>query len=369
MRCEQDAPEGGWVAVVGARPNFVKLAPLVRAARSAGRELRWVHTGQHEAPSLARALWRDLDLPAPAAVLAHVPPGPRRAETMARALAEPLARLDPALVVVLGDVDSTVAGALAARALKRPLAHVEAGLRSFERGLSEERNRRRVDRLSDLLHASEPAASLQLRREGFAPTAVHDAGNVLADALAWARPRLAERAGVLRRGLAARGYGVVTLHRAANVDDGERLERFALALARVAERLPLVFPLHPRTAARLGADARRRLRRAGVRLVEPQPYLRFVGLLRDAALAITDSGGLPVEASLLGVPCVTLRARYEHRLTLTHGTNTLAGADPRRLASGVERALTSRASSRPRPAAWDGQAARRIVARWRRLCP
>ncbi len=364
MPRELGDPAGGWVAVVGARPNFVKLAPLVRAARGVGRELRWVHTAQHEAPELTRALWRDLELTAPAVVLPHVPPGPRRAETMARALAEPLARLDPGLVVVVGDVDSTVAGALAARALGRPLAHVEAGLRSFERGLPEERNRRRVDRLSDLLHASEPAAAVQLRREGFAAKAVHQAGNVLADAIRWALPRLAPRSGVLRRGLPERGYGVVTLHRGANVDDRERLERFAQALARVAQHLPLAFPLHPRTAARLGAGARRRLAQAGVCLVAPQPYRRFIALLRESALAITDSGGLPVEASLLGVPCVTLRSRYENQLTLTHGTNRLAGADPRRLAASVSQALSSGTALRARPPAWDGQAARRIVTRW-----
>lgn len=352
------------MAVAGARPNFVKLAPLVAAARAAGRRLRWVHTGQHASPALARALWRELGLPAPVTALAHVPPGPRRAERMAAALVPVLAGLDPSLVVVVGDVDSTVAGALAARRLGLPLAHVEAGLRSGERGLPEERNRRRVDRLAQLLHASEPSAVAHLRREGVPAARIHLAGNVVADALAHVRPALPSRVRGVGPGLVPGGYGVVTLHRAAAVDVPSRLARTVQALCRLAGQRPWVFPVHPRTARALGRPARRALQKAGVRLVAPLGHRDFLALLRDAAVVVTDSGGVPVEASLLGVPCVTLRARYEHRLTLTHGTNRLCGADARRLPAAVAAALAQVPARRRRAPAWDGQAARRIVARW-----
>lgn len=356
------------MAVVGTRPNFVKLAPLVAAARAAGRRLRWVHTGQHESPALSRALWRELCLPAPVAVLEHVPPGRRRAERMATALVPVLAGLDPSLVVVVGDVDSTVAGALAARRLGLPLAHVEAGLRSGERGLPEERNRRRVDRLAQMLHASEPSAVAHLRREGVPAAHIHLAGNVVADALADARRTLPARARGVGAGLVPRGYGVVTLHRAASVDAPARLARTVQVLCGLARQRPWVFPVHPRTARGLGAAARRALGRAGVRVVAPLGRRDFLALLRDAAVVVTDSGGVPVEASLLGVPCVTLRARYEHRLTLTHGSNVLAGADARRLPAAVARALgrPRRRPCGPRRASpcWDGRAAGRIVGHW-----
>ncbi|MFM8979848.1 MAG: UDP-N-acetyl glucosamine 2-epimerase [Planctomycetia bacterium] len=356
--------------MAGTRPNLVKLAPLVAAAAAAGRVLRWVHTGQHVDPAMARALWRELGLPAPAAVLEHVPPGPRRAERMAAALVPVLAALEPALVVVVGDVDSTVAGALAARRLQLPLAHVEAGLRSGERGLPEERNRRRVDRLAGLLHASEPSAVAHLRREGAAAARIPLAGNVVADALAAVRRTLPARPRGVGGPLVPGGYGVVTLHRAAAVDTPARLARTVAVLCRLARDLPWVFPVHPRTARALGAPARRALARAGVRQVAPLGHRDFLALLRDAAVVVTDSGGVPVEASLLGVPCVTLRARYEHRLTLTHGTNRLCGADARRLPAAVARALARPAGGarrpRPRPDAWDGRAAGRIVAHWLR---
>lgn len=346
---------------MGARPNFVKLAPLLRAAR--GR-LRWIHTGQHESPALAQRLWRELGLTAPAASLAHVPPGPRRAERMAQHLLEPLARLAPKLVVVVGDVDSTVAGALAAKRLGIPLAHVEAGLRTHERGLPEERNRKRVDRLSDLLHTSEPSATAALRREGVPAWRIHEAGNVMADALDWALPRLPDRLPRAVRGIPYNGYALVTLHRAANVDDENRLRRLVDALLVLALDQPLVFPVHPRTARRVPAFMRRSLPRMGLHMIEPLSYLDMLATLRLAMFVVTDSGGVPVEASLLDVPCVTVRARYEHQLTLTHGTNVLSGADPRRLAAAVSRALDREPSGDLRPPAWDGRAAERCVDRW-----
>ena len=354
------------MAVVGARPNFVKLAPLIAAAARRGRRLAWIHTGQHEDARLTRALWRDLRLPAPAEITTHERPGPKRAERMARRLLAPLAALRPALVAVVGDVDSTVAGALAAKRLRLPLAHVEAGLRCGDRRMPEERNRVRVDRLSDLLHASEPSAARALRDEGFPRAAIHLAGNVMADALAGARERLRfpKREGLWR--LRGTPFGVITLHRAANVDDVRRLVPMLGALTTVAHEVPLVLPVHPRTEKWMGEN-RRELRKQGLRLVSPLGYLEFLGLVAQARVVLTDSGGLPLECSLLGVPCITLRSRYEHTLTLTHGTNRLAGADPRRIPGVVRAALAAPRTPRPLPPAWDGHAAERIVARWERM--
>lgn len=352
--------------MAGARPNLVKLAPLARAARAAGRALPWVHTGQHLDAALARDLARDVGVEPPVQTLAHVPPAPGRARSMALALGPVLAALRPSLVVVVGDVDSTLAGALAARRLGLPLAHVEAGLRSWDRSMPEERNRVRVDALSDLLHVSEPAAARLLRREGVATARIHRAGNVVADQLAWARPRLRWPQAPWARGLTPGAYGLVTLHRPSNVDDPERLARWLNALAQVARDLPLVFPVHPRTRARLGAAGARRMVAAGVRLAPALLHLPFLALVQQARLVLTDSGGVPLEASLLGVPCLTLRPRYEQGLTQSHGTNRLVGGDPRRLPAAVLSALARSPQSRPRGAvpAWDGHAAERIVVRW-----
>ena len=352
------------MAVAGARPNFVKLAPLVRAAEAAGRRLAWIDAGQHTDPRLTRLFWDELGLPAPQGHATHEPPGRGRAERMAHGLVPLLGAARPSLVVVVGDVDAAVGGALAASRLGVPIAHVEAGLRCFDRRLPEERNRVRVDALSAHLHVPEPAAARLLEREGVPPRRIHRAGNVLADAVRWARPRLRlPRAAWARRFAAARGI-LVTLHRGGNVDDVARLRRFAAALVDLARERSLVFPVHPRTARGLGGATRRGLTRAGVALVEPLGYLEFLGLLTEASLAVTDSGGLPVEASLLAVPCLTLRARYEHTLTLSHGTNRLIGSDPRRLPAAAREALATPLSPRPSPPAWDGQASDRCVERW-----
>jgi UDP-N-acetylglucosamine 2-epimerase (non-hydrolysing) len=351
------------VAVAGARPNFVKLAPLVAAARAAGRELPWVHTGQHADAAMARDLWEDLRLPEPVATLGVRPPGARRAERMAKDLVPVLGALRPSMVAVIGDVDSTVAGALAARTLGIRLAHVEAGLRSFERGLPEERNRVRVDALSDRLHCPEPAAAALLLREGRARAEVRMDGNVLADALLAARARIDAAGTHEAMGLAAGSYVVVTLHRQATVDDPARLARWMESLRAAARERPVVFPVHPRTRRALP----RRPRAPGLRLVDPMPWTAFLGLVAHAAAVVTDSGGLQVETSLLAVPCWTARARTEHGLTLTHGTNRLLGADPRRVPRALADSARVPAAPAPRrPRAWDGRAASRIVADWLR---
>lgn len=350
---------GPWIAVAGARPNYVKLGPLVRAARAAGRRLAWVDTGQHRAAAMSAAMARDLALPAPVARLPRVRAGAGRVGRMATVLERVLAPRRPALVVALGDVDSTVAAALAAWRLDLPLAHVEAGLRSGERDLPEERNRRLVDALSDRLYVPEPGARVHLAGEGVPARSVRSPGNVMADALRWARPEIRARQERARARL-PEGYVVVTLHRQANVDDPRRLAGWMRALGTVARERPVVFPVHPRTRRRLG----RRPPPAGLRLTAPRPWLDFLALVAGAAAVVTDSGGLQVEAALLGVPCVTARERTEHTLTLRCGGNRLAGADPRRLPRILARALAAGPPGGALPRAWGGRAAERIVADW-----
>jgi UDP-N-acetylglucosamine 2-epimerase (non-hydrolysing) len=290
---------------------------------------------------------------------------------MAARLGPALLRLAPSLVVVLGDVDSTVAGALAARRCGIPLAHVEAGLRCRDPRMPEERNRVLVDALADRLHVPERSGLDHLAREGVPRRRIRLEGNVMADALAWARPRL--DAGPRRRirGLARGPYVVATLHRQANVDEAGRLEAWTRAFAAAAREIPVVLPLHPRTRRRLGTAAVRTLERRGVCVSPPLGYLDFLALVRRARAVVTDSGGLQVETSLLGVPCVTLRRRTEHVLTLTHGTNRLASDEPRRLGAALRAALEAPAGPRRRrlPRVWDGHAAERIVAGWLRGVP
>jgi UDP-N-acetylglucosamine 2-epimerase (non-hydrolysing) len=355
---------GPWVAVVGTRPNYVKVAPLIRAAARRGRELLWIDTGQHTDAALTRLMARDLGVPPPLARVRGRARSQGRIAHLSERLAAHYRRVAPSLVVALGDVDSTLAAGLAAWRLDLPLVHVEAGLRSYEREMPEERNRVCVDHISDRLYLTEASARENLRAEGIPRARQRLPGNVMADALREARP-LIEAAAARIEDLPTEAFGVVTLHRQANVDDPRRLQAYVDSFCRLARERPLWFPVHPRTEARLAALGERdRLEAAGVRLLAPLPYLAFLGLVSRAAVVVTDSGGLQVEAALLGTPCVTARRRTEHPLTLSHGGNVLAGSDPRRLAAAVRRAWGSAAFPTRRPRAWDGHAADRIVEDW-----
>ncbi len=354
---------GPWIAVAGTRPNYVKLAPLVRAAKAAGRKLQWIDTGQHTARALSRDMAADLKLPAPVVRLRA--PRTQRVPRLAERIGAELEARRPSLVVVVGDVDSTLAAALAAYRLDLPLAHVEAGLRSFERDMPEERNRVLVDHMSDRLYLSEPMAEENLRREGVARARIRKPGNVMADALHLFRPQIDRAAERWRKRTWGAPYVVATLHRQANVDDPRRLSAYAERLAAYAGGMPVVFPVHPRTRKRLAAlGLLPALKRDGVRVGPPRPYLDFLGLVSESAFVITDSGGLQVEAALLGVPCVTARRRTEHQLTVAYGGNVVAGTDPRRLSGAVNRVLARNPADFRRPRAWDGRAAERIVADW-----
>jgi UDP-N-acetylglucosamine 2-epimerase (non-hydrolysing) len=347
--------------VAGARPNFMKIAPLLRELRMRGRlEASLVHTGQHYDPEMSDQYFRDLGIPEPEVNLGvgsgtH---GEQTAEVLRR-IERVLAGAPPDAVVVVGDVNSTLAASLAAAKLGVPVAHVEAGLRSFDPSMPEEINRRLTDALCRWLFITEPAAEANLLREGIDPARIHFVGNVMIDTLRQHLER-ARGLGVLARlGLEPRGYGVLTLHRPSNVDDPERLARLFGVLEEIHRELPIVFPVHPRTAAALREGLRGRELR--LRTLPPQGYLEFLGLMADARLVLTDSGGIQEETTVLGVPCLTLRDNTERPITLSRGTNRLVGSDPATIRLEVRKILDGAAPRGQTPEFWDGRAAARIA--------
>ncbi|MDX1502287.1 MAG: UDP-N-acetylglucosamine 2-epimerase (non-hydrolyzing) [Thermoanaerobaculia bacterium] len=350
--------------VVGARPNFVKAAPVVSAARAdGGFRVRLVHTGQHYDAALSSEIFRDLELPEPDLHLG-VGSGSHAAQT-----AEVMVRLEPVLqeeapdgLVVFGDVNSTLAAAITAAKLEIPIAHVEAGLRSFDDTMPEEINRRLTDVISRWLFATEESAVANLRREGHAGERVFLVGNTMIDSLERHRRRAREKLPELRRRLrlGESAYAVLTLHRPSNVDDAVALDGLLAAFERIGSRLPVLFPVHPRTRARL--EGRPAGGGPGLRLLEPLSYLDFLALMDGARLVLTDSGGIQEETTALGVPCLTLRDNTERPATVELGTNRLVGNDPARILSAVDEEL---AKPFPRPSSppplWDGRAAGRIL--------
>jgi UDP-N-acetylglucosamine 2-epimerase (non-hydrolysing) len=353
--------------VVGARPNFMKAAPVLAALRAQRPEwdIRLIHTGQHYDERLSDLFFRQLGLPAPDVNLG-VGSGTHTTQTarVMLALEDYFSAGRPDLLMVFGDVNSTLAAALVASKLGVALAHVEAGLRSFDREMPEEINRLLTDAVADLLFVTEPEAVQNLQREGCAPEKIHFAGNTMIDSL------LAHRAAALALGMPGKlkvqsgRYIVVTLHRPSNVDGREGLTAIMKALQLLAAEAPVIFPVHPRTAARLRDwGLWEPAAQAGVRLEEPLGYLEFIGLMAEAGCVLTDSGGVQEETTVLRVPCVTLRRNTERPITVTGGTNILAGDDPQQAAGEVRRAL---AGERPAPPAapegWDGRAGERIAA-------
>lgn len=353
------------VNIVGARPNLMKIAPLMEVMRrTPGVDPILVHTGQHYDERMSELFFRELEIPAPDHYLGvgsgtHAQ---QTAQVMVRL--EPLFKeLRPDLVLVVGDVNSTLAAALVASKLGILLAHVEAGLRSFDRSMPEEVNRIVTDALSDLLFTTERGAMENLRREGIAEEKVHFVGNVMIDTLLRHRERAEELDVPGSFGVPPGAYAVVTLHRPSNVDTPEALAGMVDVVAGVAERLPVVFPVHPRTRSRL-ADAGLLARleaEPAVRLTEPLGYLEFLGLLAGARIVLTDSGGVQEETTILGVPCLTLRENTERPVTITHGTNRLVGTDPARILAAVDETLAAPRPEGRRPELWDGRAAERIV--------
>jgi len=348
-------------AVVGARPNFVKIAPIMAELRLyPDVAATLVHTGQHYDRNMSETFFRDLDIPEPDLNL-NVGPGTaavQMAEIMLR-LAPVFERDRPDVVLVVGDVTSTVAAALVAAKMGIAVAHVEAGLRSFDRTMPEEINRLLTDAVADYCFTTEPSAEENLAREGVPPARIHHVGNVMIDSLFRCRDRASASTIIERLGLTRRGYVVLTLHRPSNVDDPATLAQTLAALAPIRADVPVVFPVHPRTAARLGSGAPDTL--AGLRLVDPLPYLDFVQLMANAACVATDSGGIQEETTALGVPCMTLRKNTERPITITDGTNRLVGTDAGKIAAGWTQVRAGRWPAGRLPELWDGKAAARIV--------
>ena len=343
--------------VVGARPNFMKLAPVHRALQARGIAQAVVHTGQHYDAAMSQVFFDQLGLPPPDVNLG-VGSGSHAEQTAAVLSKFEKVALErrPDWVVVYGDVNSTMAASLVCSKIGIRVAHVEAGLRSFDRRMPEEINRLVTDQIADLLFTPSEDADLHLRREGIAPEKIRRVGNVMIDTLVRCLPLLAN----VSPGPVAPPFALVTLHRPSNVDDPATLAPLLQCLGRISARLPVVFPVHPRSAARIGAlPGFQRPER--LHLIEPLGYLEFLAMERRATVVITDSGGVQEETTYLGVPCLTLRENTERPVTVTLGTNLLIGFDYGRLEEEANRALAGSFKKGTVPPLWDGRAAERIA--------
>jgi UDP-N-acetylglucosamine 2-epimerase (non-hydrolysing) len=342
--------------VVGARPNFMKVAPVLRALKtSPGVVQTLIHTGQHYDINMSEVFFPQLGMPAPDVNLAI------GSGTHAKQTAEIMTRLEPVIgerkpdvVLVYGDVNSTLATALVCAKLGVRVGHVEAGLRSFDRTMPEEINRLVTDQLADLLFTPSEDGDANLRREGISPEKIFRVGNVMIDSLVRLLPVARQKT---RDGLPDR-YALVTLHRPANVDDGDTLKRILQSLLDVNQELAVIFPAHPRTRKRIADFG---LNPGQLLLLDPLPYVDFLGLQCGATVIITDSGGIQEESTYLGVPCLTMRENTERPITVSLGTNVLVGRDPQKLRAEVARVMAGKAKRGIVPPLWDGKAGQRIA--------
>jgi UDP-N-acetylglucosamine 2-epimerase (non-hydrolysing) len=352
--------------VVGARPNFMKIAPILSAAaRRPDVRCSLLHTGQHYDEKMSTLFFTELGLPQPDVYLG-IGSGSHAVQTARVMIAfdETLDQQPTDVVLVVGDVNSTLACALVASKRGIRVAHVEAGLRSGDRAMPEEINRILTDQISDYLFTTERTAEDHLRAEGIPASRIHFVGNVMIDTLLAHRERARQSDILARLDLRPREYAVCTLHRPSNVDTPEAAENTVCALERLAQRLPVVLPMHPRTRAkmaqfglapRIGEDRQ-------VRVIEPVGYLEFLGLMDQARLVFTDSGGIQEETTALGVPCLTFRNNTERPITVTEGTNRLVGTDPDAVAAALDDLLAGKSLAGRIPELWDGKAAERILA-------
>ncbi|MEO5371433.1 MAG: UDP-N-acetylglucosamine 2-epimerase (non-hydrolyzing) [Magnetococcus sp. DMHC-1] len=381
------SPARPLLCVVGARPNFMKMAAILPALQQPPDPLpvRLVHTGQHYDAAMKEAFFVQLGIPEPDDDLG-VGSGSHAVQT-----AEIMKRFEPVIdqwhpraVLVVGDVNSTLACALVATKKGVPVIHVEAGLRSFDRTMPEEINRILTDQIADLLFTTEKEADAQLRREGIHPDRIYFAGNVMIDTLLRILPRVPDPATILgtlpgghafmassevpsdrhdSESLVPGSHGIVTLHRPANVDDPRILARLLDCLGEVSRDIPLIFPMHPRTANQIRVQGLLdRLQKQRVLPTPPLGYVEMLGLVARARLVLTDSGGLQEETTALGVPCLTLRDNTERPITVQQGTNTLVGNNPEKIRAGVAEILAGGGKKGHVPELWDGQAALRIAA-------
>lgn len=349
--------------VAGARPNFMKVAPTMAAlGERDGIRQALVHTGQHYDENMSQVFFEQLGLPEPDVNLevGSASQAVQTAMIMMR-FEEYVLERRPDLVMVYGDVNSTVAAALVCAKLLIPVAHVEAGLRSFDRTMPEEINRILTDRIADFLFTPSMDGDANLLREGVEPEKIFFVGNVMIDTLVRLLPEAEARWSALREAFRLHGpYGLVTLHRPSNVDDPSSLLEVLVALETIGKELPLLFPVHPRTRGHLtnlGAVEGS----PGLRLIDPVGYLDFLALQRHAGFVITDSGGIQEESTFLGVPCLTLRENTERPITLTLGTNVLVGRDLKRLISETSLIVEGNGKKGEIPPLWDGKAGERIA--------
>lgn len=351
------------VAVVGARPNFVKIAPILAALREYPHVCTTlVHTGQHYDAKMSDSFFANLEIPKPDVNLNVQAVGPvaQMSEIMTRFEAV-LTDHRPDVVLVVGDVTSTVAAAITAVKMGRAVAHVEAGLRSFDRTMPEEVNRVLTDAISDFLFTTEPEAEENLIREGISTEKIHFVGNVMIDTLFRYRERARESDVLLRLGLAPNAYAALTLHRPSNVDDECTLGVLLAAIARIQAEIPVVFPVHPRTRRHLEALAPVLPSMPGLRLVDPLPYLDFVQLMANARCVLTDSGGIQEETTALRIPCLTLRQNTERPITVSRGSNRVIGTSEEAIYESWRTVAQGRWPVGDLPELWDGKAAGRIV--------
>lgn len=341
--------------VAGARPNFMKVAPIVRALKARNdMAFKLIHTGQHYDRNMNDIFFEELGIPQPDIFMGTG--GIRLSQQMARimvAFDELCLAQRPDAVLVVGDVISTLACCLVAKMHDIRVAHVEAGLRSGDRAMPEEINRLATDSIADWFFVTEPSAVDNLLREGKPESAIHYVGQVMVDNLLYQAAKLVSTQN-------SRRYGVVTLHRPGNVDNEQTLMRIGGALKEIAAELPLIFPLHPRT--RRSLEKFNIVLGPNVTLTEPQGYMAFLTLWKDAVLVLTDSGGLQEETTALGVPCITIRENTERPITVEEGSNVLAGTDPMRIVAEARKILSGEGKRGRRPYLWDGEAAKRIVA-------
>lgn len=352
------------IHVAGARPNFVKIASILRACTKAPDiESLLIHTGQHYTDNMSKAFFEELNIPAPDVNL-EVGSGSHAQQTagIMKRFEPVVLKHKPDAVLVVGDVNSTVACALVAAKLGVKVVHVEAGLRSFDRTMPEEINRMLTDTISDLLFVSEPSGLKNLKAEGIDGTKVHFVGNVMIDTLEFHKEKAGNSRILDKLNLRAKEYAVVTLHRPSNVDQRHALREIMNGLAEIQKEIKVVFPTHPRTAKNLISSGlmQRPKDLPNLLIVEPLGYLDFLKLMSESKLVITDSGGIQEETTILGIPCLTVRENTERPITITAGTNMLVGTDTKRILNGYRESL-NKVRSNTRPKFWDGGASERIV--------
>lgn len=366
------------VCVVGARPNFMKIAPIMREFNrsDSGIEARLVHTGQHYDAEMKAAFFDQLGIPQPDIDLG-VGSGTHTQQTaeIMRRFEPELDALEPDAILVVGDVNSTIACALVAAKKNIPVIHVEAGLRSYDREMPEEINRVLTDQISDLLFTTERNAADNLGREGISSERIHFVGNVMIDTLMMNRQRAIPASRTIARienlalsTDAESGFALVTMHRPSNVDVLAVLERLIATLVEISRQIPVIFPVHPRTRGRIDAAGLQSLLKQGrIALLPPLGYHELLGLMESAKVVLTDSGGIQEETTALGVPCITMRQNTERPITLAEGTNTLVGSDPEKILAAFNEVMAGKGKGGRVPELWDGRAAERIASEIRKF--